>query len=77
MEEKKDFTTPLDEKDLSNVAAGGEGETTQIRIGPGGGGGFYRCCACGCLDFYIIGSDAGSVTVRCKNCNTVSRVSQM
>ena len=75
MEEKK-FTTPLDEKELENIAGGGEGEVTQIRIGPGGGGGFYSCYNCHMQDFYIIGSNAGSVTVRCKNCGAVSTVSQ-
>ncbi len=75
MDEKK-LTTPISDSELTNVAGGSEGEVTQIRIGPGGGGGFYACCNCRTYDFYIIGSNANTVTVRCKNCGTVSSVSQ-
>lgn len=74
--EEKVFTTPLDEKDLGNVAGGGMGETTQIHVGPGGSGALYRCCNCGCIDFWIVGNTPTTVTVRCMRCNTVSSVPQ-
>lgn len=75
MEEKK--FTGINENELEAVAGGAAGDSTQIKLASGAGGGFYRCCFCGTQDFYVIGETPSIVQVRCKNCGQVSQVSQV
>ncbi len=75
MDEMK-MNTPLNEKDLNMVSGGADGETTQVRIGSGDGSRMYCCPYCGCMDFYVIGSNPGSVLLRCKSCGQQSTCSQ-
>ena len=72
--DEKNVLIPVSEEEMAKVA-GGEGEPEAIHVGPGGGQ-EYQCPSCHYTDFYMTGSDAQWVYLRCKRCNFICKAPQ-